>query len=375
MDSILNEICKLRQGASLAVDLQNHNRYRVVAIEPDHSRTAYYFTTPIYNHKTRKALDMQFHSNGNMVYATGSNADITIGESIRLENPEGFCVISLDAPISHCSEHDVVCGSKRIRPTTNGVAIKSDCQQGVPYTFSIETSIPFLDVWANDKCFALMSERFRPFVAVSCIGTSDTNGNIISPAKTSYQKISDRKYTLTVTPCSALGKYVLIEANLYEAKLFQDTTVESKNPKINNAFGSVGFIGSTKEFGEQWLYTRPDFAKMADLNDRKILRAVLHLPRLNSSAVALSAFGLTARFCSFGSTWDNKIRETSSIADSQTTDDYIDLNLLPILTDKHRRLSANEGLILKSKKKDSGFSVIATGDSSAYPQVLEINYL
>ena len=114
---------------------------------------------------------------------------------------------------------------------------------------------------------------------------------------------------------------------------------------------------------------------MADLNDRKILRAILHLPKLNSGAVALSAFGLTARFCSFGSTWDNKIGETSSLTDSQTTEDYVDLDLLPILSDKHSRLSANEGFILKSKKKDSGFSAIATGDSYAYPQILEINYM
>ena len=146
-----------------------------------------------------------------------------------MENPEGSCVISLSEHISHVSGTEIVCANKRFYPTTNGIAIRNLCSDGNGCTFSIEISKPFLEARANDKCFALMSERFRPFVAFSCIGTSDANGNIISPAKISYQKITDRKYTLSVVPCSSLGKSVLIEANLYEPKLFQDTTVESKN--------------------------------------------------------------------------------------------------------------------------------------------------
>ena len=219
-----------------------------------------------------------------------------------------------------------------------------------------------------------MSERFRPFVSFSCIGTSDANGNIIAPAKISYQKITDRKYTVSVIPCSSLGKSVLIEANLYEPKLFQDTTVESKNAKANNAFGSIGFIGSTKEFGEQWLYSRPDFTKMSALNDKKILRAVLHIPKLNTGSIELTSSKVAARFCSFGSTWDNKIAEASTFNESQITDNYINLNLMPVLTDKQGSLQRGEGFILKAKRKNTGFSVIATGDNYLFPQILEVNY-
>lgn len=166
----------------------------------------------------------------------------------------------------------------------------------------------------------------------------------------------------------------MIEANLYEAKLMQDTTVESKNPKMNNAFGSIGFIGSTKEYGEQWLYTRPDFSKMRELNDKRILRAVLHLPRLNNDSVELAMSRVAARFCSFGSNWNNKISEASLLADSKITDHYIDLNLMPIISDERGRLLRQEGFILKAKKKNSGFSVITTGDSYLMPQIIEINY-
>lgn len=374
MNSILGEISTLRKGAPLVIDYKNSNRYRLVATEPNGTKTAYYFTSPIYNSRTRKAVDMKFHSKGGVAYTTGSNSNITVGSNIRMENPEGSCVISLSEHISHISGTEIVCANKRFYPTTNGIAIRNLCSDGNGCTFSIEISKPFLEAKANDKCFALMSERFRPFVAFSCIGTADANGNIISPAKISYQKITDRKYTLSVVPCSSLGKSVLIEANLYEPKLFQDTTVESKNAKVNNAFGSIGFIGSTKEFGEQWLYSRPDFTKMSELNDKKILRAILHLPKLNTGAVELTASKVAARFCSFGSTWDNKIAEASSFNESQITDRYIDLNLMPVLTDKQGRLQRGEGFILKAKKKNSGFSVVATGDNYFFSQILEINY-
>lgn len=374
MKSVLDEISKLRKGRPIIIDYKNSNRYRVVVIEQDGSKTAYYFTAPIYNNRTRKAVDMKFYTNGETICSTGSNANITISNNIRMENAEGSCVVSLSGRARLISDYETICGNERIFPTTNGVTIRSISSDGKPYTFTIEISKPFLEVRANDKYFALMSEQFRPFVAVSCLGTADVNGNIISPARISYQKNSDRKYTISVIPCSASGKTVDLEINLYEPKLFQDTTVESKNPKANNAFGSVGFIGTTTEFGEQWLYTRPDFSKMNELNDKKILRAILHLPKLNSSTVELTALKVSARFCSFGSTWDNKIAAASSLTDSQTTDHYIDLNMMPILADKHGRLIQGEGFILQAKRNDSGFSVITTGDNYLAPQILEIGY-
>ena len=358
MNSILGEISTLRKGSPLVIDYKNSNCYRLVAIEQNETKTAYYFSSPIYNSRTRKAVEMKFHSKGGVAYTSGSNANITIGSSVRMENSEGSCVISLSEQISRISETEIMYTNKRLYPTVNGIALRSFCNDGIGCTFSVEISKPFLEVRANDKYFALMSERFRPFVSFSCIGTSDANGNIIAPAKISYQKITDRKYTVFVIPCSSLGKSVLIEANLYEPKLFQDTTVESKNAKVNNAFGSIGFIGSTKEFGEQWLYSRPDFTKMSELNDKKILRAVLHLPKLNTGAVELTASKVAARFCSFGSTWDNRIAEASAFNKSQITDRYIDLNLMPMLADKQGRLQRGEGFILKAKKKISGLACL-----------------
>ena len=374
MNSVLEEISTLRKGAPMVIDSKNSNRYRLVTIEPNGTKTAYYFSSPIYNVQTRKIVDMKFHSESKTAYLTGSNANITIGSDIRMENSRGSCVISLLEHISRISDKEIAYSDSRLFPTTNGIALCGLCNEGKAYTFTVEINKPFSDIMANDKYFSLMDEPFRPFVSFSCVGTSDANGNIIAPAKISYRKITDRKYTVSVIPCSSLGKFVLVEANLYEQKLFQDTSVESKNAKVNNAFGSICFIGSTKEFGEQWLYSRPDFSKMSELNDKRIFSAVLHLSKLNNGTIEIIISNVAARFCSFGSTWDNKIAEASAINESQTTDRYINLNLTPAIADKQGRLLRGDGFIIKAKKKNSGFSVIPTADNYLFPQILEINY-
>ena len=374
MISILNEILKLRNNEPIDIDYSNTNRYRVVANEPDGSKTGYYFNTPIYNIKTRKSLDMKFHTHGSTIYSVGSNTQSSITNNIRMDGTDGFAIISIEGQAQLVSDREISCGKELISPTTNGVAIKSSYQNGKAYTFSIEVSNPYLETRANDKCFALMSEMFRPFLSISCIGTINDAGRVIAPALIRYQKISDRKYTVSVSPCSVVGQAVLIEANLYDPKLFQDTTVESKNPTVNNAFGGIGFIGTTNEFGEQWLYSKMDYSKIDELNGAIILKAMLHIPKLNSDAVALKASQVSARFCSFGSNWDNKKAETTVFADSHISEDYFDLDLTSLISDKHGRLRYTDGFILKSKSKDIGFSVIATGDNYFTPQILEIKY-
>ena len=68
MNSILGEISTLRKGAPLVIDYKNSNRYRLVAIEQNGTKTAYYFSSPIYNSRTRKAVDMKFYSKGGVAY-------------------------------------------------------------------------------------------------------------------------------------------------------------------------------------------------------------------------------------------------------------------------------------------------------------------
>ena len=62
MQSVLNEILSLRNQRPVVVDYQNRNRYRLVTREDDGSRTAYCFSTPIYNLESRRMVNLSFES-------------------------------------------------------------------------------------------------------------------------------------------------------------------------------------------------------------------------------------------------------------------------------------------------------------------------
>lgn len=375
MQSVLGEISKLRRGSPIIIDYHNSNRYRLVVQESNGTKTAYYFSTPIYSRRTRKMIDVKFQSNGDAIFSTGSNTNITVSKNVLIENAEGSCSIELSQNCNLISSQKVRCGSMVLIPTTNGVAFKCALKTNEKATFTIEVGQPFLNVRANDRCFALMKERFRPFVVFSCIGTVDTSGDVIAPAKIEYQKLTDRHYRIAIFSTSPLAQSVLFEANLYENKLFQDTTVESMNPSTNNAFGSVGFIGNSSAYGEQWLYTRLDYSRIPEIMDKRIQKAVLHMPKLNQSKVEFSAYKVSARFCSFGSNWDNKIPGETPVSDSSSQNGYQSLDFTSLLIDgRTKTITKSEGLILKPKVKGSGFSVIATGDSYLAPQIMEINF-
>lgn len=128
-------------------------------------------------------------------------------------------------------------------------------------------------------------------------------------------------------------------------------TVESKQSKANNVFGSVGFIGVSEEFGEQWLYSRPDFTRMSELFDKRISRAVLHIPYRNNTAIDLVAYRLSSRFCGFGLLWEIKIAAASFLANGQQRNGYLDIDLTSLVSDCYGRFAHSEGFLLKTEKK------------------------
>ncbi len=375
MLSILSEIKKLRgSDAPLSVDLNNTNRYRVVTNETDGTKTAYYFSAPIYNNISKKSLSMKFDADGNEINYVGSNAKIKFSDKATLENEHGSFSVILNEEAKLVNEQEILVGNNKIYPTLNGIAYLVDCSDENGFSFVITTDSQYPDIRSNDKYFSIMKNKFEPFLTVSCIGTINTKGEIIAPAKLLNQKISQTQYSLQIKPCTPLSNSVLLEINMYENKLFQDTTVESNNPCVNNVFGSIAFIGNTNEYGEQWLYSRPDFSILSDLINKKIQNATLHIPTLNKSNVILKAHKVSSRFCSFGSNWDNKIPIAEPITSSIMSNGYQNIDITNLLTDKDGLLTYSDGLILRTKIKNSGFTVISTGDSYCSPQILEIKY-
>ncbi len=375
MKSILSEITKLRAGRPMIIDRKNSNRYRIIFSEENGTKTAYCFSVPIYDQKTRKLIDLRFHDNKGVWFFKGSNVQITISEAFLFKNHESSFQIAFSAGITSKTERVIFCDRLEVYPTLNGIMVKAPCSASMKEKITLSAERPFMEIRSNDKYFSLMSEEFKPFMTVSCIGTLDSKDNLIAPCEIGYQKNNDREFILTVCHDNPYGKYVLYEINLHEMKMFQDTTVESRNPGVNNAFGGAAYIGNTNAYGEQWLYSRPNFSVISEMSDKQIQKAILHLPIYGGSDTLLSAFHIESRFCSFGSNWNNKIPAARKLTDSFIENGYHHLDITNLVADTHNHfLTRSEGLILKTKVKENGFTAVSTGDSYYAPQILELSF-
>ena len=373
MRSVLEEISKLRKERAATIDKSNSNRYRLLLSEADGSKTAYYFSSPIYHTKTEKLVYPEFKEDRNGAFYEGTHCSIVIGKDVHLSNENGSCTISLPSLITNVSSEKIQWGNTTILPTLCGLAFQAKADNG--FSFDLKMQSSSLPIRANSKCFCLMQEKFRPFVTVSCIGTLNEDGSVVAPCTLNYQKLQSDVYHITVSPEENYGKNVFFEINLYENKLLQDTTVSGNDIYSNNAFGTAAFLGETSLFGEEWLYVRPDLGKMPELRVAKIESAVLHMPHFSKTSLPLRAYGITTRFCSFGTSWSNKIPSSPEYAETVAQESYADILLTPFFADEDTGfLKVTNGWILKPARKGNSFAALSTADSSYAPQILEVKF-
>ena len=369
MTSVLKEVQALRKRSACTVDPDNKNRHRILVTEEDGTKTSYYFSVPVYRRQDGKLVKRTFTKDERGCFFEGSHATVTIGETVKLSNEEGTCLLSFPQALDAVTPDRAHMGNISLAPTLCGIACR--VQGTASFAFDLEVTDRTLSVRANDKCFALMREKFRPFLTVSAIGTLQDD-HVQAPLKITYMQRAAGAFRITVSPYAPTGKEMLFEVNLYESKLFGDTTVDSKNANVNNAFGTTAFLGSTPFFGDMWLYSRPDLGKMPELQRKKPKSVKLYLPCLGLDTASLRAFGITARFCSFGTNWSNKMQELPIFTESQAKNGYLVLDVTTFFTEEKTGITRlSNGFILKAKEK-SAFAVIPTADSSLYPQILEI---
>ena len=144
MISVIGEISKLRNGLPIVIDYHNSNRYRLVVQENNGTKTAYYFSAPIYNRRTRKIVDVKFQSNDGTIYSIGSNTNVTLSNRVLMENEEGAFVIDLPQKCSLVSPQEARCGKIALFPTVNGVAVKCSINGREKASFIVEVVKPFL---------------------------------------------------------------------------------------------------------------------------------------------------------------------------------------------------------------------------------------
>ncbi len=372
MKSVLQEINTLRSKQIQYFELAHSNRYSVIVNESDGTKTAYYFSAPILTKHAKKIVDIGFKKDGDTIKLSGTSADASISKNVILKDESGCCVIEGLSDAVYLNEGCVVFKEAVAFPTTNGIVIKSHCDT---LKIVIKTQKPFTENILNGKCFCLMSERFRPWLSVSAIGVCDNNGYVVAPVNISAKSISLNEFEVTVKGTVHNDENIMFELNLYENKLFQDTTVESANPTKNNAFGGTAFIGKTFEFGEQWLYSRIMYNLIYDNVNRKIIKAKLHFPKLGNTDVELNLHTVQYRFCSFGSTWNNRKSAQNDICQLVDSNDYLTADITDLLIEHAIGQTIwSRGMILKPQKPSNDFAVISTGDSCYKPIIFELNY-
>ena len=94
--TILETIRALRNGKGYTIDRTNRNRYRVVLCEGDSSKTAYYFSVPIYQEASGQVVPLQFVRSEHTYLLKGSNSSVSVSqEGIKLEGKTGSVVCDL----------------------------------------------------------------------------------------------------------------------------------------------------------------------------------------------------------------------------------------------------------------------------------------
>ena len=367
-NTILKEIKYLRGMRDFVIDKRNSNRYRII-VKESIGNTAYCFSTPIYNIRTKALVQTTFLTSETGASFKGSNGLISVNKNRCIfENQDGRCIISLsDVPEIHGSQ-TISKSNIIVAPTLCGLRFTV---KGSGFRFLLKSETKQESIRSNSSCFAVMREKFKSFLSVAGLYARNEKGEVV-PIEIKYRDIGDQTYDISLFHTEK-SECLLFEVNLYEPKLFQDTTVESAHPDVNNAYGAIGFIGKTKQFGEQWLYSRPDFSRIPDIVSERIEKVLLHIPILNGSSENVDVYIPEKRFCSFGSTWNKKVNASHKITASNNNCRYLTVDVTTIFANRvDRTLAYNEGLILKKPNGKNDFIAISTGDCYSAPQILEI---
>ncbi len=374
MNSVIQEIEKIRNGKPFQMIDSFYNRYSVVCRESDGSRTAYCFSVPIKNDKTSSIVDMHFSQNKKESVFIGSEAVVVVSDQAQLINPYGQCEVVFPGRASKRT-NGTICFKDatvrtEIRPTLNGLFVVMNCETNVQPKLLLRLNRSFKTTRVNDRYFSVMREKFVPFVTVSCVGQFNSSGEVIAPCKIQNEQIGETEYLLTVLQEGKNKSRIAVEINLQETKLFQDTTVESLNPKRNKAFGSIAFLGKSIQFGEQWLYSRLESTNIHQIQNQTVLKAILHIPQLGYYKKPLTVRRIVKRFCSFGSNWGNKIAILDPVTQSTISHGYHHLDLTEILGNLRNR---SENYVIQAPSANCPV-IVSTGDSFYAPQILEVRF-
>lgn len=381
MTSIIDEIAYLRGQARTELEILQAYNNTICIKEDGPVKSVYCFGVPVC--REEQPVQLLFTHATHRSFFKGTSSFIRVDDNIEMSSEIGEIVVSAHWKAQMKKENAVymivedpsVKSRAIVSPTFNGVSIMAPISNERTFKFRIQYYAQNLKVKNNGKYTAFLQKNNIPLFTVSCIGALNSGGKIISHCEIKHKKINDNVYELSVFTSENNANYLLFEINVYEPKLFLDTTVESKNIKLTNTFGGVAFMDNTDSFGEMWLYSKLNVSQLKILNDKKIINARLHIPNLNKSKQPLIFNDITAFFCSFDSNWENKIPIKESGRSDNTHNRYYTFDFTNHICDEKKRFRITNGFAIKANNENNGVSVISTSDCYYAPQILEIKYI
>jgi len=352
------------------------NRYAITKTKKGSQElTTYFFSTPIIRTNDNEIVDLCFEEKKNYYSFRGSDSDISINEKgITFSNIRGYLRMDLDLENSFLQKNHIISGLLSISPNLNGVTIV----QKIQHNNNVEVDFDWMScdfgIKANSKALSFLHDSFSPFATISSIGCTNEEGKVLCPAKLEYERTGSNRVKIKLSPPTGIiVDSIVFEVCLRERKLFMDTTVCSRFPIENNAFGAVSYIGKTLYFGVEWLYSKIDFGVLNKCMINRIRKIQMIIPRLSNSLTDLYAESVKLRFCSLGSTWMDKQDGEGRIIKIIESGGFYCLDLSSQLINCYDEvLKPFAGIIIKSKGYSEGSTVISTGDCCSYPQVLKI---
>lgn len=355
----LEEIRYLREKSNFEIDTQNRNRYRIVVKEND-GRTSYCFSTPIYNMRTRKLVNPKVMKIKDEYRVEGTNCTVVACKN-QCVFESGKDVVKL------IFDKDIMSSDLSFEATINGARF---IVKGNNIKLYIDASNMFHTVHSSKGNFSVMKEKFKPFLIISTLYSVSEDGDY-TPINVTWNKTGERIYSVELQ-AEFNADRIIFEANVYETKLFQDTTVEERYPKDNNVYGAIGFIGNTECFDRQWLYIRPHFLNIAELYSEYVDKVKLHIPVFYKNTNTIQASTPAKRFCSFGSNWGNKVDITDEVCSLELGERYLSVDVTSHFTSADHKLIANNGIVIKGSDILNEQVIVSTGDNYTAPMILEI---
>lgn len=363
----------MKDGADKKIGMLN--RYAIGVKELPGRSFAFLFSTPVY-YQGGMPISGSFSKKKELYYFKGSSCLVEITPTgVTFQTEWG------DACIRFETEQEFVLDEQRlylqskemkIYPTFNGIAVHQYHTQKTELVF--DTTIKSeLKPKSNGKYFAYRVEKHRPSFVINAMFAQNSAQTVFSGIKLVSKKKSTTQYQIVLESMDAAAEHLVWEANFYEPKLIHDTTVESKSPKANNVFGDVAFLGSTRDFGTQYLYLRFDYDKLSDIKTTDISRVTLHIPYYGIQGNSFQASAPFARFCSFESNWKNQMGSIDLPVDCKIGEGVVSFDLSKyMLTDRGSLIVTNGIMLRMTEKKD--YAILATADNYLTPQILEFEY-